>query len=110
MIKTEHLVKSYGKGELELMVLKKLSLLVQKGEFVAIIGPSGAGKSTLLYQLSLLDTPTSGTVHINGKSMSGLPEKEKTQFRLRELGYFPDQQFIVKSLQRFQRSPAAYQN
>lgn len=87
MIKTEKLIKSYGKGDLELTVLKNLSLGIAKGEFVAIIGPSGAGKSTLLYQLSLLDTPTSGAVLINGNNMSALPEKEKTHFRLRELGY-----------------------
>ena len=87
MIRTDQLKKTYGKGELELTVLKNLSLEIQRGEFVAIIGPSGAGKSTLLYQLSLLDTPTAGAVHINGKAMSALPEKEKTKFRLRELGY-----------------------
>lgn len=87
MIKTDKLIKSYGTGDLELTVLKNLSVEIEKGEFVAIIGPSGAGKSTLLYQLSLLDVPTSGTVFIGGKNMSSLPEKEKTHFRLRELGY-----------------------
>src|SRR3989338_5521219 len=87
MIRTDQLKKTYGKGELELTVLKNLSLEIQRGEFVAIIGPSGAGKSTLLYQLSLLDAPTSGTVSIHERHMSVLAEKEKTQFRLRELGY-----------------------
>lgn len=87
MIRAEHLVKSYGTGELELVVLKKLTLNIAEGEFVAIIGPSGAGKSTLLYQLSLLDLPTSGHIYINDQKMSDLSEKEKTDFRLRELGY-----------------------
>lgn len=87
MIRAEKLVKSYGKDELELVVLKNLNLEILKGEFVAIIGPSGAGKSTLLYQLSLLDIPTSGEVFIDNKKMSDLREKEKTEFRLRELGY-----------------------
>lgn len=87
MIKTEKLVKSFGIGELELVVLKNLNVEIKSGEFVAIVGPSGAGKSTLLYQLSLLDNPTSGEVFIDGKKMSELKEKEKTAFRLNELGY-----------------------
>ena len=64
MIKAEGLVKSFGSGELELVVLKNLNLQIESGEFVAIIGPSGAGKSTLMYQLSLLDEPTAGEVYI----------------------------------------------
>jgi putative ABC transport system ATP-binding protein len=87
MIEAKKLVKSYGKGDLELMVLKHLDLRIEDGEFVAIIGPSGAGKSTLLYQLSLLDVPTGGTVFLNGVDTTKLREVEKTSTRLRNLGY-----------------------
>lgn len=87
MIRAEKLVKSFGEGELSLTVLKSLNLEIGTGEFVSIIGPSGAGKSTLLYQLSLLDKPTGGEVYINDIKTSALSEKEKTDFRLRELGY-----------------------
>ncbi|RJP43765.1 ABC transporter ATP-binding protein [Candidatus Parcubacteria bacterium] len=87
MIKAEKLIKTYGEGELALTVLKRLDLKIEKGEFVAVIGPSGAGKSTLLYQLSLLDEPTSGEVHLNGVRTSELSQAEKTIFRLNELGY-----------------------
>ena len=87
MIKAQALVKKYGTGDLELTVLKSISLEIQDGEFVAIIGPSGAGKSTLLYQLSLLDNPTSGEVHIDGVQTSTLKEVEKTALRLNTLGY-----------------------
>lgn len=87
MIKAEGLVKSFGSGELELVVLKNLNLQIESGEFVAIIGPSGAGKSTLMYQLSLLDEPTAGEVYIDGIKTSELNNSEKTEFRLRELGY-----------------------
>lgn len=99
MIRTEKLVKSFGKGELELTVLKSLSLEIKTGEFVAIIGPSGAGKSTLLYQLSLLDTPTSGEVYINEVKTSDLSEAEKTDFRLRELGYVFQDYALLPELQ-----------
>ncbi len=87
MIKAENLVKSFGSGELELVVLKNLNLQIESGEFVAIIGPSGAGKSTLMYQLSLLDEPTAGEVYIDGIKTSDLNNTEKTEFRLHELGY-----------------------
>lgn len=87
MIQARDLVKSYGKGELELVVLKNLNLDIQDGEFVAIIGASGAGKSTLLYQLSLLDEPTSGEVLFDGKKTSPLNQSEKTQIRLHKMGF-----------------------
>ncbi len=87
MIKAEGLVKKYGEGELELTVLKELDLQIDSGEFVAIIGPSGAGKSTLMYQLSLLDEPTAGEIFIDGVKTSELNNTEKTEFRLRQLGY-----------------------
>jgi putative ABC transport system ATP-binding protein len=87
MIKTEQLVKSYHNGATELVVLKHLNLEIGDGEFVAIIGPSGAGKSTLLYQLSLLDKPTGGEVHLDGVKTSELNETQKSAFRLNKLGY-----------------------
>ena len=87
MIRAEKLLKTYGKGDLELTVLKHLDLSIAKGEFVAIIGPSGAAKSTLMYQLSLLDEPTAGEVYLDGIRASELSQPEKTAFRLKNLGY-----------------------
>ena len=87
MIRTEKLVKRYGQGELETIVLREIDLEIGKGEFVAIIGPSGAGKSTLLYQMSLLDDPSGGEVFFNGEPTTGKNEKQKTAIRLNELGY-----------------------
>lgn len=87
MIAAQGIVKKYGSGELELTVLKSIDLRIESGEFVAVIGPSGAGKSTLMYQLSLLDEPTAGEVIIDGVKTSELNNAEKTEFRLRQLGY-----------------------
>ncbi len=87
MISAKNIVKSFGKGELELVVLKRISLEIGDGEFVAIVGPSGAGKSTLLYQLSLLDEPNSGEIFFNGRPMLGLSQADKTGVRLHEMGF-----------------------
>jgi len=87
MIRAEKLIKSYGKGELELRVLKALNLEITNGEFVAVMGPSGAGKSTLLYQLSLLDEPTSGEIYLDGGKTTHLNQAEKTSLRLHKMGY-----------------------
>jgi putative ABC transport system ATP-binding protein len=87
MIKAEGLVKSFGEGDLTLVVLKNLNIEIKDGEFTAIIGPSGAGKSTLLYQLSLLDEPTKGEICFDNIKTSTLNQAEKTALRLHKLGY-----------------------
>ncbi|MFA6969081.1 MAG: ABC transporter ATP-binding protein [Candidatus Paceibacterota bacterium] len=87
MIEVKQLVKSFKDGLVETRVLKGIDLSVENGEFIAIMGRSGAGKSTLLYQISLLDEPTSGHIHINGKEVHMMSEEEKMLFRLAEFGY-----------------------
>lgn len=67
--------------------LKDISFSVEKGEFLGIMGPSGSGKSTLLNVISTIDTPTSGTVKIGGKSIINLDEDELSDFRRKRLGF-----------------------
>lgn len=86
MISAKNITKVYG-GKVPTQALKGISFRVNKGEFIAIMGRSGSGKSTLLHQLGLLDTPTSGELLIDGKNVLKFSEKEKTNFRLNELGY-----------------------
>lgn len=87
MIDAKKIVKSFTDGDTTVQVLQGIDLAVAEGEFVAIMGRSGAGKSTLLYQLSLLDTPTSGSIMLHGTVVDRLLNKEKTKFRLHTLGY-----------------------
>ncbi|SFM93703.1 ABC transporter ATP-binding protein [Methanolobus profundi] len=87
IIKTEHLERVYATGAVKTYALKDISIEIEEGEFVAIMGKSGSGKSTLLHQLGLLDKPTKGNIIIDGNDVINISEKERTRFRLHELGY-----------------------
>ncbi len=86
IIKVKNLKKTYL-GRVPTHALVDINFEIKKGEFVALMGRSGSGKSTLLHQLGLLDSPSSGDVIIDGKSLTGLSEREKARFRLEKLGY-----------------------
>lgn len=80
--------KTYGLGgPAPVEVLRGLSLSVARGEVVALVAPSGAGKSTLLHIAGLLDTPDTGRILLNGRDMTGLPDRERTLARRRDLGF-----------------------
>lgn len=98
MIQAIHLVKQYKTGTGSITVLNDISLSVARGEFLAITGRSGSGKSTLLYQLSLLDTPTSGKVVLDKQDTSGFTDDQRVNYRLRELGYVFQDYALIPSL------------
>lgn len=80
--------KTYGKdGPAPVPVLSDLSLSVGRGEVVALVAPSGAGKSTLLHIAGLLDSADSGRVVLNGRDMTGLPDRVRTEARREALGF-----------------------
>ena len=87
MIKLIEISKIYRTSEIETMALDNINLEVREGEFVSIMGPSGCGKSTLLNIAGLLDEPSSGTVELHGKPVSGLNAREAARFRNTELGF-----------------------
>jgi putative ABC transport system ATP-binding protein len=87
MITVKNLIKKFGDGDKETVVLKGIDFEVNTGEYIAIMGRSGAGKSTFLYQLSLLDEPSSGEIIIDGVDTHTMTTQEKTDFRLTKLGY-----------------------
>lgn len=86
IVKTEKLTKVY-EGKVSHRALSNIDLSIDHGEFVGIMGPSGSGKTTLLNLIATIDTPTSGTVHINGKNPFALKKKELAMFRRRQLGF-----------------------
>jgi len=87
MIKASKIFKTYHNGVIDVPVLKGIDFEMKKGDFIALTGKSGAGKSTLLYQLGLLDDFDSGELFIDGVDTHSMSQKEKTQFRLNNLGY-----------------------
>lgn len=87
ILETKDLVKTYGSKDTKVEALRGVNFSVEKGEFVAIVGTSGSGKSTLLHMLGGLDTPTSGSVMVDGKELSGLNAEELTIFRRRKIGF-----------------------
>lgn len=98
IIEARKITRRFGSGELEIQVLKGIDVTVTDGEFLAIMGKSGAGKSTLMYQLSVLDTPSEGSLEIAGTNVLSLNETEKTTFRLNTLGYVFQNYALVPDL------------
>ena len=98
MIKLTGINKIYRTEEIETQALENVNLEVQKGEFLSIMGPSGCGKSTLLNIMGLLDTPTSGTIEINGTRTENRSDKELAAFRNKTLGFVFQSFHLINSL------------
>lgn len=79
--------KVFSSGDTKVEALKETNFTAEAGELIAIIGPSGSGKSTFLTVAGGLQTPTSGEISINGKSLAELTEKELSKIRLKEIGF-----------------------
>ncbi len=86
-LRLEGIVRSFRQGRKTVEVLRGADLSVAPGETVALVAPSGAGKSTLLHIAGLLDTPTSGSVAIADRMLSGLDDGARTAARRRLLGF-----------------------
>lgn len=87
VIQTQDLVKEYMSGDVVVQALRGVSLTIDKGEFVSIIGPSGSGKSTFMGLIGGLDTPTRGTVAIDGIDISNMNERKLTRIRNEKIGF-----------------------
>lgn len=86
-LKVTSLVKDYIRGERSVRVLDHVDLVVDQGEFVAIMGTSGSGKTTLLNIIAGIDDPTAGCVYINGVELTSLSREEKTEYRRGNIGF-----------------------
>jgi putative ABC transport system ATP-binding protein len=100
LIHTRDLVKVYTMGDTEIHALDKVSVDIDKGEFVAVMGPSGSGKSTFMNVLGCLDRPSSGQYVLQGKNISNLPGDELATVRNRNIG------FVFQQFNLLARTPA----
>lgn len=87
ILNVDGLCKTYGKGEARVDALKDVSFSLEKGEFAAVLGESGSGKSTLLNCIGGLDTPTSGSITLDGHDLLGMNENQRTVFRRQNIGF-----------------------
>ncbi len=87
IVSVEEVSKSYTRGNERLTVLDRISLTIQRNEFVALMGPSGSGKTTLLNLIAGLDQPDSGALIVAGENIAKLPERALAAWRVRNVGF-----------------------
>jgi putative ABC transport system ATP-binding protein len=87
VVDTRAVVKTYRTNATEVRAVRDATFALRAGEFVALTGPSGCGKSTLLNLLACVDSPTSGTIVIDGRDVSGLGDDDLTRVRRERIGY-----------------------
>ena len=98
MLEARALTKEYPSGDQRLTVLRDVSFLIPDGARVAIVGPSGSGKTTLLGLLAGLDTPSSGSVLLDGEDLSGLGEDARARIRGEKVGFVFQSFQLIPSL------------
>ena len=87
LLRLESVTKHYRSDNQDILALDNVSLAVEAGEFISVVGRSGCGKSTLLNLSGAMDFPTSGAVHINGVTTTGLADSQLTEIRRRQVGF-----------------------
>ncbi|HET8540836.1 MAG TPA: ABC transporter ATP-binding protein [Anaeromyxobacter sp.] len=102
IVSVRNVSKDYMLGKTVVPAVRDVSLEVEQGEFLSIAGPSGSGKTTLLNLVGCVDTPTSGTVIVNGQDTARLSERALTDLRLRTIGFIFQSFNLVSVLSVFQ--------
>lgn len=98
VIRLEDVDKTYGVGDTEVRALNHVNLVVEPGEYCAIMGPSGSGKSTAMNVIGCLDRPTSGRYYLDGVDVAGLSDTELAHIRNRKLGFVFQQFHLLPQL------------
>jgi putative ABC transport system ATP-binding protein len=102
IVSVQNVTKDYLLGKTVVPALRGVSLEVERGEFLSIAGPSGSGKTTLLNLVGCVDTPTSGSVVVDGEDTARLSERQLTDLRLHRIGFIFQSFNLVQVLSVFQ--------
>lgn len=102
LVKVNQISKIYNPGENEVRALDKVTLTINRGEFVAIIGQSGSGKSTLMNMLGCLDVPTEGSYYLNEQDVSNMSDDELSDIRNQEIGFIFQGFNLITNLTAFE--------
>ena len=110
LIRLAGVSKTYGRDGVPVHALRGVDLVVNRGEFVAVMGPSGSGKSTLLHVLGLLDADYEGTYHMDGELMTGRTADDLSVLRNRSIGFVFQQFHLLPQLSILENAalPALY--
>jgi len=100
LLEAQEITKTYRLGDIALNALNKVSLVIEKGEFIAIMGPSGSGKSTFMNILGCLDKPTSGRYMLEGVDVANMNRDELATIRNKKIG------FVFQGFNLLSRTPA----
>ena len=103
LIDIRNIYKIYNEGEeREVRALNGVSLQIDRGEFVAIVGQSGSGKSTLMNVLGLLDIPTYGEYHLDGKDVTDLTDRQQAHMRNKQIGFIFQGYNLIPALSAYE--------
>lgn len=112
LIELKNITKTFLTEEIETRAINTINITINKGEYLSLSGQSGCGKSTLLALLGLLDSPTSGTYHINSIDVSSLSRDERAKIRSKEIGFVFQSFNLISDLTIFENVmlPLTYQS
>ena len=102
ILRADCLIRVYGRGSAAARALDGVSLSLEAGEFVGVMGPSGSGKTTLLNCVATIDRPTSGSIVVDGRELTGLRGKELSRFRRERLGFIFQDCNLLDTLTAFE--------
>ena len=87
LLQLEHIHKTYSQGTIDVPALSDINLVIEQGEYVAIMGPSGSGKSTLMNIIGCLDKPTEGKLYLSGNDIGAMNDRKLSDIRNKEIGF-----------------------